>query len=32
MWCVCLGCGGVCVQQIGGLDQGLKGWGGVLSL
>ena len=28
--CLCLGCGGVCGKWVGGLDQGLEGWGGVL--
>ena len=29
---VCLGCGGVGVEWIGGLDQGLEGWSGVMSV
>ena len=34
-WCMCLGCGGVCGlggEWVGGLDQGLDGWGGVMSV
>ena len=30
--CVCLGFGGVGGQWVGGLDQGLKGWGDVMSV
>ena len=30
--CLCLGCGGVGGECVGGLDQGLEGWGGVLSV
>ena len=33
--CLCFGCGGVCGvggEWIGGLDQGLEGWGGVMSV
>ena len=30
--CLCLGFGGVCVELVGGLDQGLEGWGGVMSV
>ena len=33
--CLCLGCsgvGGVCGEWVGGLDQGLEGWGGVMSV
>ena len=29
---VCLGCGGVCWEWVGGLDHGLEGWGGVMSV
>ena len=29
---VCLGCGGVGGEWVGGLDQGLEGWGGVMSV
>ena len=25
-------CGGICVEWVGGLDQGLEGWGGVMSV
>ena len=24
--CLCLGCGGVCEEWVGGLDHGLEGW------
>ena len=27
---MCLGCGGIVGQSVGGLDQGLDGWGGVM--
>ena len=27
---LCLGCGGVCVERVGGLDHGLDGWCGVI--
>ena len=27
---LCLGCGGVDEEWVGGLDQGFKGWGGVM--
>ena len=30
--CLCFGCGGVGWELVGGLDQGLEGWGGVLSV
>ena len=30
--CLCLGCGGVGGEWTGGLDQGLEGWDGVMSL
>ena len=33
--CLCFGCGGVvsvCGEWIGGLEQGLEGWDGVMSL
>ena len=30
--CLCLGCCGVCGECVGGLDQGLEGWGGVMSV
>ena len=33
--CLCFGCGGVsgvCDEWVGGLDQGLDGWGGVMSV
>ena len=33
--CLCLGCVGVCGvggEWVGGLDQGLEGWGGVISV
>ena len=33
--CLCLGCGGVGGvgrEWVGGLDQGLEGWGGVMSV
>ena len=33
--CLCFGCGGVggvCGEWIWGLDQGLEGWGGVMSV
>ena len=33
--CLCLGCGGVCgvgEELVAGLDQGLEGWGGVISV
>ena len=29
--CLCLGCGGV-GEWVGGLDPGLEGWGGVMSV
>ena len=29
---VCVGCGGVCGELVGGLDQDLEGWGGVMSV
>ena len=32
--CLCFGCGGVCGvggEWVGGLDQGLEGWDGVMS-
>ena len=29
---LCFGCGGVCGEWVGGLDQGLMGWGGVMSV
>ena len=29
---VCLGCGGVGGEWVGGLDQGLEGWCGVMSV
>ena len=29
---LCFGCGGVGGEWIGGLDQGLEGWGGVMSV
>ena len=28
--CLCFGCGGIGGEWIGGLDQGLEGWGGVM--
>ena len=28
--CLCLGCGGVGGERVGGLDQGLEGWRGVM--
>ena len=28
--CLCLGCGGVGGEWVGGLDQGLEGWGGLV--
>ena len=28
--CLCFGCGGVGGEWVGGLDQGLEGWGGVM--
>ena len=34
-WGLCFGCGGVCGvrgELVGGLDQGLGGWGGVMSV
>ena len=30
--CLCLGCGGVGGEWVGGLDQGLEGWCGVMSV
>ena len=30
--CGIMGCGGVGEEWIGGLDQGLEGWGGVMSV
>ena len=30
--CLCIGCGGVGGEWVGGLDQGLKWWGGVMSV
>ena len=30
--CLCFGCGGVGGELVGGLDQGLDGWGGVMSV
>ena len=30
--CLYLGCGGVGGEWVGGLDQGLEGWGGVISV
>ena len=30
--CMCVGCGGVGGEWVGGLDQGLEGWGGVMSM
>ena len=30
--CLCFGCGGVGGEWVGGLDQRLKGWGGVMSV
>ena len=33
--CLCFGCGvvgGVCRNRVGGLDQGLEGWCGVMSV
>ena len=30
--CQCLGYGGVGVEWVGGLDQSLEGWGGVMSV
>ena len=33
--CLCFGCcsvGGVGLEWVGGLDEGLEGWGGVLSV
>ena len=29
---VCLGCGGVCGELVAGLDEGLEGWGGDLTI
>ena len=29
---VCLGCSGVGGERVGGLDQGLEEWGGVMSV
>ena len=29
---VCFGCGGVGVEWVGDLDQGLEGWGGIMSV
>ena len=30
--CLCFGCGGVGGEWVGGLDQGQKRWGGVMSV
>ena len=30
--CMCFGCGGVGGESVGGLDLGLEGWGGVMSV
>ena len=30
--CLCLGCAGVCGQWVGGFDQGLEGWSGIMSV
>ena len=30
--CLCFGCGGGDGEWVGGLDQGLEGWGGVMSV
>ena len=30
--CLCLGCGGVGVERVGGLYQGLEDWGGVMTV
>ena len=30
--CLCFGCGGVAGEWVGGLDQGLEWWGGVMSV
>ena len=30
--CVCFGCGGVGGEWIGGLDRGMEGWCGVMSV
>ena len=30
--CPCFGCGGVCGEWVGGLEYGLEGWGGVMSV
>ena len=30
--CLCFGCGGVDGEWVGGLDRGLEGWGGVVSV
>ena len=30
--CLCFGCGGVGGEWVGCLDQGLEGWGGVMSV
>ena len=30
--CLCLGCGGVGGELVGGLDQGLEGWSGGMSV
>ena len=30
--CLCFGCGGVGGEWVGGLDQGLEVWGGVMSV
>ena len=30
--CLCVGCGGVGGEWVGGLDQGLEGWGCVMSV
>ena len=30
--CLCFGCGGVGGEWVGGLDQGLEEWGGVMSV
>ena len=30
--CLCFGCGGVVGEWVGGLDQGLEWWGGLMSV
>ena len=30
--CLCFGCGGVGGDWVGGLDQSLEGWGGIMSV